>query len=294
MIPASSHETPVDAKKEAFKFVQALAGELSKGKIELPSFPEVAMRIQRMLTDENVAADKIVRAIGAEPALAVRVLRMANSAALNLSGKQVTELRTAVARLGFNLLRSAAYSFIVAQVRQAANLRKMDRQLLALWEQSSTVAAICFVVARKYTQVNADSALLAGLLHGVGKLYILTRATNFPGLLSDPESYAQVESEWHANIARALLENWEIAEDIVTAVQEYEEYDRETRGPANVGDVLTAATLLAEAQATGDIGTLRIDGVKAWQRLGIDRAGCEDILRESSNEIAALRGALGS
>ena len=294
MIPAQSQEPAVDAKKEAFRFVQALATELSSGKIELPSFPEVAMRIQRMLTDENVAADKIVRAIGAEPALAVRVLRMANSAALNLSGRQVTELRTAVARLGFNLLRSAAYSFIVAQVRQAASLRKMDRQLLALWEQSSTVAAICFVVARKYTQVNADSALLAGLLHGVGKLYILTRASNFPGLLSDPESYAQVESDWHANIARALLENWEIAEEIVTAVQEFEEHDRDTRGPANVGDVLTAATLLAEAQEKGDIAAVRFDGVKAWQRLGIDRANCEEVMRESATEIAALRGALGA
>lgn len=293
MMPAKSQESPVDAKKEAFKFVQALATELSAGKIELPSFPEVAMRIQRLLTDENVAAEKIVRAIGAEPALAVRVLRMSNSAALNLSGKPVTELRTAVARLGFNLLRSAAYSFIVAQVRQASSLRKMDRQLLKLWEQSSTVAAICFVVARKYTQVNADSALLAGLLHGVGKLYILTRAANFPALLSDPESYAEIERDWHANIARALLENWEIAEDIVTAVQEFEEYDRETRGPANVGDVLTAASLLAEAQTNGDIAAVRIEGVKAWQRLGIDRSNCEDVMRESANEIAALRGALG-
>ena len=72
MMPATSKDPSLDPKKEAFKFVQALASELSAGKIELPSFPEVAMRIQRMLTDENVAAEKIVRAIGAEPD--VRVL----------------------------------------------------------------------------------------------------------------------------------------------------------------------------------------------------------------------------
>lgn len=92
----------------AFEFVQALARELSSGRIELPSFPDVAIRVQRALADENVRPDTIVRLIGSEPALAAWVLRMSNSAAMNVSGRQVNDLRTAITRLGFNVVRSAA------------------------------------------------------------------------------------------------------------------------------------------------------------------------------------------
>ena len=63
----------------AFEFVQALARELSSGRIELPSFPDVAVRVQRALADENVRPDTVVRLIGSEPALAAWVLRMSNS-----------------------------------------------------------------------------------------------------------------------------------------------------------------------------------------------------------------------
>ena len=54
----------------AFEFVQALARELSSGRIELPSFPDVAVRVQRALADEDVRPDTVVRLIGSEPALA--------------------------------------------------------------------------------------------------------------------------------------------------------------------------------------------------------------------------------
>ena len=64
------------------------------------------------------------------------------------------------------------------------------------------------VVARKFAQVNPDTALLAGLLHGIGKLYLMTRARNFPALFSDKAAYGQIVSDWHTNVAKAILENW--------------------------------------------------------------------------------------
>src|ERR1700744_6411780 len=83
----------------AFTFVQALAAELSGGKVELPGFPHIVMRVQKVLADESADASRIVRVIGSEPVLATQLVRMANSAALNPSGTRGTDLRTAVARL---------------------------------------------------------------------------------------------------------------------------------------------------------------------------------------------------
>src|SRR5215469_11067133 len=161
----------------AFTFVQALAAELSGGKVELPGFPHIVMRVQHVLSDEKTDATKVVRVIGSEPVLATQLVRMANSAALNPGSAPVTDLRAAVTRVGVDTVRSATVAFAMRQLRDAPTLRGLEMQLAVLWRRSVQVASLCSVIARRLTSVNADTALLAGLLQGIGRLYILTRAS---------------------------------------------------------------------------------------------------------------------
>ncbi|MBX3694398.1 MAG: HDOD domain-containing protein [Steroidobacteraceae bacterium] len=279
--------------KAAFEFVQALAQELSGGRIELPSFPDVAIRVQRALADEDVRPDAIVRIIGAEPALAAWVLRMSNSAALNVTGRQITDLRTAVTRLGFNLVRSSAVSFAMSQLTRAEELKGLEQPLRELWDRSTLVAAMANVVAKQFTQVNSDTALLAGLLHGIGRLYLLTRVRKFPALFTDTASYNQIVSDWHANVAKAILENWDLADEIVAAVHEHEQVDRAHDGPADLTDVLLIGDLLASFREWPDSLELNLQGVQAVERMRLDRARLERVIEESANEVAAMRQALG-
>jgi HD-like signal output (HDOD) protein len=58
-----------DASMDAFEFVRELASELSSSTIELPSFPEVALRVQKVLSQEGTSAERVVRVLGAEPVL---------------------------------------------------------------------------------------------------------------------------------------------------------------------------------------------------------------------------------
>ena len=78
--------------------------------------------------------DIIVRVIGSEPMLAGKLLTMANSVALNTSGRKIADLPTAVARVGFNIVRSAALSFAVEQLRKASEYRHLEKQLDVLWK----------------------------------------------------------------------------------------------------------------------------------------------------------------
>ena len=64
--------------------------ELAGDHIDLPSFPEVALRVRRALADEDVSIDQVVRMVSAEPSLVVRLLQLGNSAALNPSGAALT------------------------------------------------------------------------------------------------------------------------------------------------------------------------------------------------------------
>jgi HD-like signal output (HDOD) protein len=284
-------KSTVDA--EAFAFVQALASELSNGKVDLPSFPDIALRVRQVLADEQVSQEQVVRVVGSEPALAARLMQIANSAALNFSGKPIRELRTAINRMGHNMVRSAAIAFAMSQLKKVESLKGLEKPLDELWKSSAAVAAMSHAVAKRYSRVNPDTAMLAGLLHGIGKLYILTRSSKHPALFANAATYNQIVRDWHSPVAKALLENWDMAEEIVAAVSEHEDMEREHEGPVDLTDVLTVGNLLAAFKEHPESLEINMHDVAACKRMNIDRASYEKLIDESEHEIDALRQALG-
>jgi HD-like signal output (HDOD) protein len=282
--------TPID--KEAFAFVQSLADDLSRGQIELPSFPEAVIRVRRVLANDNVSLEKVRLAVGTEPALAARIMQMANSAALNRLGRSVLDLRAAISRIGFDLVRSAALSFAMAQMRRSKDLAPVGELLQAQWERSNKVAAYCHVVARRYSTVNADTALLTGLLHGVGRLYIISRSVRYPRLFADAITFSSIEREWSESITSALLGNWGLDGEVLNAVRHFEELNREHDGPVDLSDVLTVAAILASLHGYPDTLELNLQNVRAAQRMKLDRKTLDLLLSESAEEIAMLQAAL--
>jgi HD-like signal output (HDOD) protein len=296
MAAVVAEQTPLDTGTDApFAFVQALAGELSSGKVELPGFPDVVARVQHVLADENASTDKVVKVLGTEPVLAGQLMSVANSAALNPSGKQITDLRSAVARVGLNTVRTATIAYAVRLLRAGGELKPIASQLNDLWQRTVMVASISYLLARKRApQVNADTALLAGLLHGVGRLYILTRAVRHPSLFANPASYQMIERDWHLSIATALLENWGIPEDVVSAVHDCEDFAREPRGTASLTDILVAANIIViHFGQPPEFLRARLQTVRAISRLELNPEICESLLNDSATEIASLREMLG-
>jgi HD-like signal output (HDOD) protein len=288
---AQATKSTVDA--EAFAFVQALASELSKGKVDLPSFPDIALRVRKVLAVEEVSQEQVVRVVGSEPALAARLMQIANSAALNFTGKPIQDLRTAINRMGHNMVRSAAIAFSMSQLKKVESLKGLEKPLDELWKSSAAVAAMSHAVAKRYSKINPDTGMLAGLLHGIGKLYILTRSSKHPALFADQATYNQIVRDWHSPVAKALLENWDMAEEIVNAVSDYEDIERAHSGPVDLTDVLTVGNLLAAFKEHPESLEINMHDVAACKRMKIDRASYEKLIDESEHEIDALRQALG-
>jgi len=287
---ADSHDSGHAA---AFEFVKALAFELSSGKIDLPSFPDVAVRVRRALGDDRTTVEQVTRIVGSEPALAARLLKMSNSAMLNRSGKQVTDLKSAIARMGYNMVRSAAISFAMAQIRASANLKAVEVPLKELWEHSTYVAALCYVVSKKQTRINPDEAFLAGLLHGVGKLYILSRCEKHPVLFANEEALTQVIRDWHANVGKAIMENWEMAQTLIDAIGDQEDIERLHDGPADLTDIVICANMMAAYFEHPQDLELNMQGVTAFKMLSLDPVATTAIISECRDEVEALRNALG-
>jgi HD-like signal output (HDOD) protein len=278
----------------AFDFVRTLAAELSRGNVDLPSFPEVAIRVRRVLSDPKSTVNQVVRVVGSEPALAARLLRIANSASLNRSGRAVTDLRTAINRIGYNMVRSASISFSMAQIRKSNRLAGLEHHLTDLWQRSTTVAAFAFVLARNCTKVNPDEAMLTGMMHGIGKLYVLTRAIDHPELFVSDTTLGEIIGEWHASIGKAILENWNFSEAMAQAVGEQEDLTREVEGPADLSDVIAIAILMASYGKDFQGLEVALHGLGAARRLGLDGRKTQLILHECAEEVMALSQALGN
>ena len=279
---------------DAARLVEALEIELTGEKIDLPSFPDIAVRVRKALANDDVEIEHVVRVISAEPALAARLLQLSNSAALNASGKRLTDLRTAISRIGFNMARSATIAFAMSQLRRAEAYKGLDEPLTELWQHGAHVGAVSHVVAKRFSQVNADTALLSGLLQGVGKLYLLTRAARYPGLLRDTGTYQHIVAEWHGRVAQAILRNWEMAEEVVSAVTGCEDLDREHEGTTDLTDVLAVGNALASLGPVPHSDDMLILGMPAARRMKLDAKSCGAALAESHHEISSLRQALGA
>jgi len=277
-----------------FAFVSALAAELATGKIDLPSFPEVVIRVRRVLSDPNANLEKVARVIGSEPALAARLMRIANSASLNTSGKPIGDLRSAINRMGYNMVRSASMSFAMAQIRRSDELVAVKHDLEELWQRSMIVAAYAFVLARGAAGVNCDEAMLAGMMHGIGKLYILTRVPEHPELFSSAAEFHEIVDAWHPQIGKAILENWDFAEDMVTAVADQSDLGRDGEHAADLSDVIAVAILMAAFVADPDGLRVALQGLPATLRLGLNETRIVTVIQEFESEAQELRNALGS
>ncbi|MEQ9561392.1 MAG: HDOD domain-containing protein [Woeseiaceae bacterium] len=276
-----------------FELTQMLAKDLSKGGIELPSFPDIVIRIRQALADDKVTTDQIVQIIGADPVLAARVLNISNSAALRPSAEPVTDLRTAVNRVGRNLVRNTSMSHGIAQSKATYKLKEARAYMDKLWDECALVAALCFVLAKSRTKLNPDEAMLVGLMHGIGKLYILGRAESHPELFDDEQDLLHVMDEWHGAIGSSILENWGFEPYMSEAVAQYRELESEHGETPNYTHVLTLAYLFARLmQAEGDM-EFQLDNVPASRHLHITAADMIPILQESQRQINSLRRALG-
>ena len=165
-----------EAMQTAATFVQELAGDLNSGELELPMFSGTAVRIQRAFQADEVDIEEVTRLISSDPAIAARVLELANSAAIR-GGRQITDLRQAVIRMGDKLVQSSVLTFAMRQVERKEGLTQHSRNALrAIWVESIEVAARCHVIAWEFTKLNANEALLTGLLSVVGRLYIMLKS----------------------------------------------------------------------------------------------------------------------
>jgi len=259
--PAAAPDAADAATSPIETLAARIADDIREGRLELPGFPEAVLRIQRTMQSPDASASDVVRVLGSEPALAARALQIANSAQFRRAGPEVTDLRTAVSRLGFNLVRSIAVAHAILQLRLRETYSPAAKaELESIWRRSIDVAAASYVVAKHCTPVNPDHALLAGLLHVLGRLYVVMRAEGI-GVAPDAEVAAAAAGH-EGRIGRLILAGWGLPQSLQDAVEHQDELDHPGE-EITVTHVLIAAKHLAAQPRDEERACAVIDRIAA-------------------------------
>lgn len=274
------------------RFLEEVIDELENNRLVLPTLPEVALRVRDVADDENAEISELTRVISTDAALSARLIHVANSPLLRAS-RTTDSLEGAVTRLGMKLVRDMATSIVMEQMFQATS-DITDRKLREVWEHSTQVAAISHALASQFTRLKPEQAMLAGLVHDIGKLPVLTKAEEWPELLEDEEELDRLLWLLHPRVGAAILTAWDFPAELVAAAAEHERLDRQSEA-VDYADIVTVANLQSHIGG-GKHPHADVDWttVPAFARLGLSPELSVIEMEETADEIRAVESLLRS
>jgi len=278
-----------DIESPEFEFVKQLAHDLASDKVNLPSFPAVVIKIRDLLEDEECDIAKVSKIVSVDAVLVSKLFVFANSSYHNRSGEAVTSLEVAMSRLGLQLVRNTALSLAVKQLMLAEKHKSSVADVRMIWSTSMRLAALSYAIAEKSGNVDEETAFMCGLLHQIGKLYILTRAKDYPDFLGDKASLQEVQDQWHAQIGRSIVEAWGFPAPVFQSLDPSEYRDERTQlQPAPVDVVFAAAGLVTKEESTWP--ELMQEAV--WQKLRLDENDAVAVASAYREKLATIQQSL--
>jgi HD-like signal output (HDOD) protein len=268
-----------------------LIEEAHRGDFHFPTSARLAIKIRQTLDDPECHLDAAGKLISAEPLLAAQVISLANSVAYNPGGREITDVRSATARLGFRTLRTLAMAFVTRQMSGTPSSPEQKRLASELWEHTAHVAALARIIAAKVTGKDPETALFCGLVHEIGGFYLLSRAEQYPALIQpQAEGADNVDLVSVTNtLSLAVLRNLGVPETVLDAVELYAEGFLATP-PTTLADTLVLADQTAtfpsplSADSDGDKKSIR-DLATKNETLAL-------AIKESDEEVGSLVRAL--
>ncbi|WP_018873840.1 HDOD domain-containing protein [Thioalkalivibrio sp. ALJ16] len=278
------HDTDLDDTEGAF--FGELYDLITSNRLELPTMPEIALRIQELTNDPDADLDKLTEVIQRDGTIAGALLHATNSPLFRAS-KQIQSVRDAVNRLGFRNTRMLAMNMALRQAfkaRHASTREAMEQS----WKHGALQSAYSYLIADSLKQLDRERALLAGLVAGIGAVPII----QFVELREAQPDTERVQSLVRrlSNLAGVLVINyWDLGSDLVTVAEHAGDWGYRANAPDYASMALVAewAARRAEGESVPEASE-----VAAFEVLGITQPSAGEpiaFLEERTEDLAELR-----
>jgi putative nucleotidyltransferase with HDIG domain len=194
------------------------------------------------------------------------------------------------------MVRNVAMSIAAQQVFIGYGVKSIHAQLRTVWKHSVLVATLSHLVATRCREIETEEAFLAGLLHEVGKLYVLIRAKDHEDLLANEAAFNSIANEWHPRIGAKIAVDWGFDPALAAAIADHESCSLDADGPITLTLVVAVANYLAgaiESSHSQDDEAL-IESLPTFGALNLDKQTIAWTLAVSADELTNLQTAFGA
>lgn len=212
MTTAPAHkELKISPEAQDNPLIKKFALEFAHGELKTPSFPDAAFKIRKAI-EQDCETEDLVKIVNMDSVISAKLIQIVNSP-FYMPMMPISNCFDAINRLGRKTTRDLVTIFSMKNLIRSdhATIKKLIQQA---WLQSVKVSSISFILAKLIKSVDPNEALLAGLLHNIGVLPILSFADKQPSDSYQPGDIDLCIDEVQGQVGTFILEEWEFPESL--------------------------------------------------------------------------------
>ncbi len=190
--------------------------------VDIPSLPPVAMKVLQLMNDDYSSINELEKIISYDQAFSTRILRIANSPYYG-RGRSIDAISTAIILIGFNTMKNLVVAASLKDIHRKFGLFEQK-----LWEHSLGVSIAASFLAMETKMVTQEEALVAGLIHDVGKTVLNNSVPDKYSLVIEKvyeggAAFIDVENEMlgfnHCNVGGLIARKWKIPKNLELVIE---------------------------------------------------------------------------
>ncbi|NQD38252.1 HDOD domain-containing protein [Permianibacter sp. IMCC34836] len=270
-------------QQEQQEWSDRLQQDLRLQRLQLPSLPEITQRLREAVADRNISVRALAQVLSAEPVLVAKLMQAASASWIGL--EPPANLEVAITRIGMQSVRGIVYNYCLSKLFKERQTGPLRDELRKIWQRATLTAACAQMLASKLALENSH-ALLAGMMHNIGALPILSLFGQQRELAGRIDLMKLLLASDQALLGEAILQHWQMPDDVI-AVPRGLAHEGDADSPVTV-DVIRLALELAKWQEVPNSTVPAIDNFPPAQRLHVDRRKLEPWLTQSRKEIQSF------
>ncbi len=277
--------TELDVSDDERSIIEEITREFNHNEVDLPSMPEIALKINQAVQSEMLDIQKIADIVQTDPMISARAVQVANSA-MYAASQPVQTIKRAVQRIGLRAMRTIVMSVTLRNLYtpQSALIKK---RMNAYYQHSLRVGVVSHVLAKKVKGFDPEQAFLAGLIHDIGIVPILIRADSHENIKNNVELLDKIIPHLQTKVGAMLLKQWGFEDELITVSLEAELWQRDSIR-ADYCDIVQVAQVLCEMIGVSLDSAPELTELPALERLKLDDVNPKLIVAQAKQEISEV------
>lgn len=266
----NSHE-----KEQIAAVTERIEKAVHTHKLPMPPAPNLLTRICELTTDSDSELADIAAILEPETEIKNRLIRLANSVTSG-ARKKIHGLQAAITRLGLSRLQALATSLVLRNYLQTPKNPRLVPHFHHLWMRSTRVAVLSYLIAANKTTLEAEQALLAGLVHNIGAVPLFKALAEAPEVKYDPALLPRllksIVPRHYPEVGAQLLSQWQMPESLQSISLSHPNLNFHHSGGTRIDDITVVAFQLSSMVdfCNEDVIPEKLVSSEAFQRIWPD------------------------